>query len=179
MPSGDIGMSFNVEVDFEQWATHLHDYYDAGSRTETEFKLTRSLVLASRRWTTHIDKVVGDHTGLSRAQWNTLSALTFLAEPVAVVHLSRLMGIKWPTLVRVLKTLENQALISRGDSEADRRSTLVAITESGRRRMAEVQKVLDPERSATLEKFTDDEIVTAARVLDELFRAMVSRIPEE
>lgn len=172
-------MKFKGEVEFDSWAKRFHEHYEAGSRLEKEFKLTRKLVLSARRWTSYIDALVTSKTGNSRARWHTLSALTFCDGPVGVVELSRSMGVKWPTAIRVLKDLEAEGLIRREVDQDDRRSSLVTITAEGRRVMARVRDVLDPARSEILRKFTDDELVVAERVIDELFVELVRKIEGE
>jgi MarR family transcriptional regulator, transcriptional regulator for hemolysin len=166
-------MTFKGETEFEEWAVRFPEFYEPGTRLEKEFRLTRKLVLAARRWTTHVDERVKQKTGHSRARWQTLSALTFSEGPVATVELASRLAVQWPTLVRILNDLEKSDLIRREKDPNDHRSRLVSITAEGRRVMARVQDVLDPMRTRALAEFSDDELVVAEGVLDRLFKVLV------
>ena len=113
-------MSSPGEDAFELWARSFHQQFDKGSRLEKEFKLTRTLVVTARRWTSYADGLVRTATGYPRARWQTLSALTFSDGPVGTLDLARRMGLRWPTLIRALNELEADSLVSR---DRDRKST--------------------------------------------------------
>lgn len=165
-------MEHNGDKEFESWAKCFNDHYEKGSRLEKEFHLTRKLVITARRWTSCIDGVIKQRTGFSRAQWHTLSALTFCDRPVPVVDLSRYMGVKWPTAIRVLKELELEGLIQSEADTNDARSRLIVITDKGRSVMDEVREVLDPSRHNILAGLSDDELTMAERVMDDLLREL-------
>lgn len=159
---------FEPDADFASWAKCFHEHYEKGSRLEKEFHLTRKLVITARRWTSYIDGLIRHRTGFSRAQWHTLSALTFCDRPVPVVDLSRHMGVKWPTAIRVLKELESRGLIRSEADPADARARLIGITGEGRRVMDEVRAVLDPTRHEILAPLADAKLIEAERIMDEL-----------
>jgi len=170
------GMTFKGETQFEDWAKRFHEQYDEGSRLEKEFKLTRKLVLTARRWTSFADDLVRKRTQHSRARWQTLSALAFSEGSVGTLELAGRLAVRWPTLIRVLNELEREGLIRREPDRTDRRTRLITITPEGRRLMSRVRDILDPARSRVLAKFSDEDLVTAERVLDEIFTHLVAEL---
>jgi MarR family transcriptional regulator for hemolysin len=172
-------MTVQVEADFREWAARFAEFYVPGSRSEKEFRLTIKLVMAARRWTTQADEYVQRKTGHSRARWQTLSALAFSDGPVATLELARRLAIRWPTLIRILKELDEAGLISRRTDPGDKRSRLVAITPEGRRVMLRVQDVLDPLRSRALASFSDEDLVRTEAVLTRLFTVLTHDLQPE
>lgn len=170
-------MNFEEEADFDSWANRFPEFYEPGTRLEKEFRLTRKLVLAARRYTSHVDECVKQATGHSRGRWETLSALTFSEGPVATVQLASRISVRWPTLIRTLHDLERAGLVRRERDPNDRRSRLISITAEGRRVMGRVQDALDPMRSRILAGFTPDELVAMESMLDRLFTVLVAELP--
>ncbi|PQA89497.1 MarR family winged helix-turn-helix transcriptional regulator [Hyphococcus luteus] len=156
------------QKDFDAWATEYRQYYKKSSRADFEFRFSRMLILASRRWTAYIDEAVQQETGHTRARWQTLFAIAFADEPVATLDLSERMGVQWPTLIRSLNDLETEGLIKRKMNPDDKRSRLVTITPKGRKALMQVKKVLDPLRQNALQQFTKEELATAENLLERL-----------
>lgn len=172
-------MAFDDDTEFDRWAVRFFEFYEPGSRAEKEFRFTRKLVLAARRWTFHIDELVKQQTGHSRARWQTLSALSFSPGPVTTLDLAARMGVRWPSVVKVLNELEREGLVRREVNPDDKRSRLVSITPEGRRLNSRVRDVLDPIRRRFLSEFSDDELCQAERTLDRLFKVLGSALPPE
>ena len=172
-------MSSHEELEFERWASRFPEFYEPGTREEKEFQLTRKLILAARRWTTHADDHVRRKTGHSRARWQTLSALAFSEGPVATLELAARVSVRWPTLIRMLNHLEQEDLIRREQDPNDKRSRLVSITPQGRRVIGRVQDVLDPVRTRALADFSNQELVATERMLDRLFEVLVRESAHE
>jgi len=150
------------------WANRYGDFYDMGSRTDLEFRLTRSLIFAARRWTTMSEETVKSATGQSRARWQTLFAIAFIDPPITILQLAERLGVQWPTLVRTLNALEKDGFIQRIDNPEDGRSRLIAITPAGRDMVAQVRPVLDPARTAALAGLTDAQLREVAELVDRI-----------
>ncbi|WP_191229269.1 MarR family winged helix-turn-helix transcriptional regulator [Aurantiacibacter xanthus] len=161
-------MTFDGDLEIDKWATRFYEHYARDSRLEKEFLFTRGLVIAARRWTSYVDVLIKQRTGISRAQWQTLSALTFRDKPVTVGDLSRNMHVRWPTAIRVLKELEALELISSEPDPNDARARLITITKEGERIMEEVREVLDPTREKILGTLSDEQLVAGTRMLEAL-----------
>jgi MarR family transcriptional regulator for hemolysin len=162
-----------LESEFDDWAKRFEAFYARGSRNEVEFRFTRKMVLAARRWTSFIDEVIRNASGHPRARWQTLFAVAFSEGPVATLDLSERLGVQWPTLIRTLNELEKEGLIERRINPEDRRSRLITISEEGLEVIRKVQTVLDPTRRKILESFTTEELIITGRVLDRLFTILV------
>jgi len=160
------------EGEFDGWATRFGEFYPAGSRNELEFRFSRLLILAARRWSTYIDEVIRQRTGQPRSRWQTLAALAFSDGPIATIELAERMAVQWPSLIRTLNDLENDGLIERRVNPADKRSRLVTITAEGLRVFREVKAVLDPARATLLGGFADAELGQAERLLNRFFAMM-------
>jgi MarR family transcriptional regulator for hemolysin len=155
--------------EFDGWATRFGEFYPEGSRAEVEFRFSRLLILAARRWSSYIDEAIRQKTGQPRARWQTLAALAFSDEPIATIELAERMAVQWPSLIRTLDGLEAEGLVDRRINPADKRSRRVTITGKGLAVFREVKAVLDPSRAALLEGFSDDELHVAERLLDRFF----------
>ena len=162
----------NGEGEFDRWAARFGEFYPGGSRSELEFRFSRLLILAARRWSTHIDEVIRQRTGQPRSRWQTLAALAFSEGPTATIELAERMAVQWPSLIRTLNDLEAEGLIERRLNPADKRSRLVSITGKGLAVFAEVKTVLDPTRAELLAGFPDEELAAAERLLERFFSVM-------
>lgn len=158
--------------EFDGWAMRFGEFYPGGSRSELEFRFSRLLILAARRWSTYIDEVIRQRTGQPRSRWQTLAALAFSEGPIATIELAERMAVQWPGLIRTLNDLEAEGLIERRINPADKRSRLVTITPPGLAKFREVKAVLDPTRAALLQGFADEELTAAERLLDRFFAVM-------
>jgi len=160
------------EGEFDSWAARFGEFYAGGSRSELEFRFSRLLILAARRWSTHIDEVIRQRTGQPRSRWQTLAALAFSDGPVATIALAQRMAVQWPSLVRTLNDLEAEGLVERRIDPADKRSRLVTITAEGLTVFREVKAMLDPARAELLAGFADHELAAAEHLLDRFFAVM-------
>jgi MarR family transcriptional regulator for hemolysin len=158
--------------EFGGWATRFGEFYPDGSRAELEFRFSRLLILAARRWSTFIDEAIRQKTGQPRARWQTLAALAFSDGPIATIELAERMGVQWPSLIRTLNELEAEGLIERRINPDDKRSRLVTITDNGLAVFREVKAVLDPTRAALLESFSEEEMRVTERLLERFFGAI-------
>ncbi|MGZ3173500.1 MAG: MarR family winged helix-turn-helix transcriptional regulator [Croceibacterium sp.] len=160
------------EGEFNSWATRFGEFYPDGSRAELEFRFSRLLILAARRWSTFIDEAIREKTGQPRARWQTLAALAFSEGPIATIELAERMAVQWPSLIRTLNELEAEGLVERRINPADKRSRLVTITDKGVAVFREVKAVLDPTRAALLESFSTEELQVSERLLERFFGAI-------
>jgi MarR family transcriptional regulator for hemolysin len=157
------------EGEFDSWATRFGAFYPDGSRAELEFRFSRLLILAARRWSTFIDEAIRQKTGQPRARWQTLAALAFSDGPIATIELAERMAVQWPSLIRTLDGLEAEGLVERRVNPADKRSRLVTITAEGLAVFRQVKAVLDPTRAMLLEGFAEEDLRAAERLLDRFF----------
>ncbi len=155
--------------DFDIWANRFHDYYPPGSRLEMEYRLSRLLVLAGRSWITHIDNMLRNATGQSRARWQALFTIAFGPQPATMTDLGARLFVQWPTLVRVIEGLEQDGLVSRVENPRDGRSRLISLTEAGMAMVTRIQPILDKERQDVLEGLNEAELTECAELLQRIF----------
>lgn len=151
---------------FDEMAPRTRDFYTPGSRADAEFRLSRKLILTSRRWTTLIDGTLKAATGQNRARWQALFAIGFAEPPVTTLSLSARLSVQWPTLVRSLTGLEKDGLVRRLPHPSDGRSRLLELTEAGREMLGRIQPVIDATRRQVMAELSDDEVVLMTRLLD-------------
>ena len=78
-------------------------------------------------------------------------------EPISQNHLSELLGIRPQSLSETLKKLEQDGYIRRTKNEADKRETLVTLTDAGRQRQEEVKAARAEQLEAFLAPLTEEE----------------------
>ena len=116
--------------------------YPPGTEASTYFQLTRSIVLAGRRWRKLADKRI-KRLGQSMARWETLFLVAFSGDDRTQRELARLISIEGPTLVRMLDVLAQEGLVARKQSESDRRMTTNTITPEGERLVGAIKATTD------------------------------------
>jgi len=162
----------NATDGFGRWGNGYPAYYEVGTRLEGEFRLSHNLVLAARRWTSLIDNLLRTRTGQSRARWETLFAIAFCNRPITTVALAEHMGTSWPTLIRVLNSLEEDGLLTRVDNPNDGRSRLIELTEEGKAMTHRIQPILDEARRTMLEGLSDEEVAIGIDLLARMRKAV-------
>lgn len=86
-------------------------------------------------------------------------------------ELCKRVRVQWPTMVRVVESMERDDLIRREDHPEDKRSKNIYLTSEGRKIMSAIQPVLDKERTHILSLLSDEELVLAQSILWKIFRA--------
>ncbi|TKD52804.1 MarR family winged helix-turn-helix transcriptional regulator [Sphingomonas baiyangensis] len=152
----------------------MADYFEPGSRAETEFLFTRALSLAARRWGQHVETSLQAMTGQSRPRWQTLFVLSMAEPPVTTSTLATRLAIRWPSLIRTLNGLEADGLVRRTTNPDDRRSRWIAITPAGLAVLHSVMPVLTEVRADALDTLDDADMQAATRVLRVLIDGLAS-----
>lgn len=159
--------------DFDEWTDSYGAFYPQGARLDQEFRTSRLLVLASRSWTYRIDNLLRRETGQTRARWQVLFTLGFTDKPSTMTEICHRVRVQWPTMVRVVESMERDGLIEREDNPTDRRSKLLRLTDQGRKVIGRIQPTLDRERAALLAGFTDEELAVCERMLRRIFETAI------
>ena len=161
--------------DFDDWSSNFGDFYPEGSRLNLEFRTSRMLVMASRRWIYSIDDKLRNASGQSRARWQVLFSMAFAEQPVTMTEVCRRVWVQWPTMVRVIEGMERDGLLEREGNPADRRSKLMRLTPRGMELVGQIQPILDEERAKLLAGLSQDELKTCERLLQTIFEAAIAR----
>jgi DNA-binding MarR family transcriptional regulator len=114
---------------------------------------------------------------LSYAQYSLLFGLA--AEPeLSSSRLAALADLSPATVTQMLDHLEQAGFVTRIRSDQDKRVVLVALTDRGGRLIAAHRARMQPRWDAALADFSDEQLMTAAAVLDRL-AALFSSYAEE
>jgi MarR family transcriptional regulator for hemolysin len=156
-----------ADTETPDWADQYGRYFLERSRADFQFRVTRGLVLVARRWRTRVDEELKG-IGQTRSRLETLAALAFSGAPVSVAYLAHRAGVKWPTLVRMLNSLEADGLIRRFDNPDDGRSRLVELTPAGSDMLDRMQALINPLRDQLMQGSTDAEVIAMSSFVQRL-----------
>jgi DNA-binding MarR family transcriptional regulator len=137
------------------------DTVDRREQLAHSFRATMAAVRRLRgRESQHLGK-------LSHAQYSLLFGLA--AEPeLSASQLAAIADLSPATVTQMLDHLEADGLVTRVRSQRDKRVVLVSLTTSGRQLVEERRARFEPRWRAVLAEFSDQELLTAAAVLDRL-----------
>lgn len=165
----------DITDDFDEWSSFYHLFYPEGSRSDAEFRTSRLLVLAGRAWVHRIDSMLVRETGQSRARWQVLFSLAFAPQPATLTDIGRRAHLQWPSLVKLVDSMEREGLLERSSNPADGRSKLVSLTPEGEALVRKIQPAKDRERAAIFKDLTDEELRQTANVLKKVFESIQHR----
>jgi len=115
------------------------------------------LGLLARRWRQVLDNEF-HAAGLTDATWRPLLHLHLLGDGVRQKDLAASVGIKGPSLVRLIDTLVVKGLIQRSEDGSDRRAKLLCLTQEGQLLVARIKEIVAPLQNKLLSPFSDEEI---------------------
>jgi MarR family transcriptional regulator for hemolysin len=148
---------------------HLRRFYldekVPDERDVTHFRATRALVVAARRWRKLANERIKD-IGQNMARWETLYLLAVTEEEMPQSELAWVVGVKGPSMVAMLNSLEQDGLIERYQSNVDRRVTHNRITEKGWAKAREIMAITNQLRGALLEDIDPAKLAIAIDVLE-------------
>jgi DNA-binding MarR family transcriptional regulator len=133
--------------------------------TDTASQLRNAIVRTSRA----LRQEAAGESGLSPTQTAVLASIN-RSGPVTPSELADLERVKRPTMTRTLGCLEREGLIERTPDPADGRSSLVAVNDAGRERLARLRRRKSAYLARRLRKLEPDEVVILARAAELLER---------
>jgi DNA-binding MarR family transcriptional regulator len=135
------------------------------SITDTASQLRNAIVRTSRA----LRQDAADETGLGAATTAALATIN-RSGPLTPSELAEIEHVKRPSITRTLASLEREGLVERTPDPADGRSSLVAITDAGRERLARLRRRKSAYLARRLRKLDPDEVETLARAAELLER---------
>jgi DNA-binding MarR family transcriptional regulator len=120
---------------------------------------------------------------LSYAQYGLLFGLAE-GDELSVRELAERADLTSATVTQMLEALESAGLVARQRSGEDRRIVLNSLTDRGRELLSERKASFESRWRASLEGFSDEQLLTAAAVLERLaehfdrFDGTISAVPE-
>lgn len=137
-------------------------------RPSTERKPFGELILSvGRLWRRAADNAL-EASGLSHATATPLVALSRLGDHVRQGVIAEKVGLEGPSLVRVVDLLLEEGLVTRAEDPTDRRAKILSLTQPGRKRVAEIEGILEDLRINLLAEFGGDELDAAESLLKKL-----------
>ncbi len=136
------------------------------SDEELQFLTGRWLAFVMRKWRKQLDDQLRA-AGQSFARWETLFYLSVLKPYGTLTSLAERIGVVGPTLVGMLDSLERDGLIKRTRDEADRRSRIIVLTETGEKAVIEMRDLTNQIRANFLTGISNAEmklLLTALKV---------------
>ncbi len=136
--------------------------------------LGSTLMRVARCWRREIDRTLQSH-GLSQTMAMPLIVLNRAQGPVRQGHIADEIGVEGPSLVRVIDTLERDGLISRVCDPSDRRAKMVALTDSGRAKAAEIEIILAKIRGELTADTEPEHLAITLNVMQQLLGKLAER----
>jgi DNA-binding MarR family transcriptional regulator len=117
------------------------------------------------------------HDELSDAQYTLLFSLLD-GRPLSATELAEAADLSPASVTEMLDGLAAAGLVERGRSERDRRVVLTTLTARGVALVRERHARIEPRWLQALSEFSDEELLTAARVLDRVREMFDERADE-
>jgi DNA-binding MarR family transcriptional regulator len=136
---------------------------------DTASQLRNAIVRTSRA----LRQEAAGESGLSPTQTAVLASINRCG-PLTPSELAEIERVKRPTMTRTLGCLEREGLIERAPDPADGRSSLVAVNDAGRERLARLRRRKSAYLARRLRKLDPDEVETLARAA-----ALLDRMRED
>lgn len=134
--------------------------------SDTASQLRNAIVRTSRA----LRQDAAGESGLSPTQTAVLASIN-RSGPLTPSELAEIERVKRPTMTRTLACLEREGLIERAPDPADGRSSLVAVNDAGRERLARLRRRKSAYLARRLRKLDPEEVETlagAAALLDRM-----------
>lgn len=121
----------------------------------------------SRLWRSELDRRLKP-LGLSEARWRVLRHLSRSGGELTQTRLADRLGIRGPTLVGQLDSLESAGWVSRASAPNDRRSKTVQLTAEAEPMVRQIDTVIVEVRQELFEGINEDALAACSALLDEL-----------
>lgn len=141
-----------------------------------EIKIDRSnllfeLSLITRRWRQVLDNEL-KASGLTDATWRPLLHLHLLGEGTRQKDLAQSLGIRGPSLVRLLDALLEKGLVGRREDDSDRRAKLLFLTPEGQFFVTRIQETILSLENELFGQFSEDDITQMKTMVKHLGSAI-------
>ncbi|QDH73932.1 MarR family transcriptional regulator [Brevundimonas sp. M20] len=138
-------------------------------RAAHELNAAYKLVIAARRWRARLTDIL-KRDGASDSDFSVLYHLAAAPTGLKQGELAERMGVRGPTLTRLLDGLEARGWVRRGEIIGDRRFKLIKLTTLGCDTVRDLDPLARSLRDHIFDGCTDEQIIA--------FQAMLDRILE-
>ncbi|KKD00884.1 MULTISPECIES: transcriptional regulator SlyA [Photobacterium] len=132
-----------------------------------DLPLAEQLSRVSRLWKMVADRELAP-LGLTHPRWTALWKLQRLGDHVSQKTLAEALEIELASLMRTLKQLEAQSLITRRCCDSDKRARIVSLTEEGRQLLTQMEARIMQVRKQLLSHINDQELQKLGLILEQI-----------
>lgn len=125
------------------------------------------LLQLTKQWR-HIVQHSLARAGLNDATWRPLLHLLLLGDGVRQKDLAESIGIKGPSLVRLLDTLIERGLLTRAEDAVDRRAKQLFLTVAGRQLAEQIHSAVETIDQRIMEPFSAADMATISNYIRRL-----------
>jgi len=123
----------------------------------------RAVISVGRVWRRIVDQALVN-SGLSQAMALPLLVLS-RGDHVRLGVIAEELGLEGPSLVRIIDLLVAERLVTRQEDATDRRAKILSLTEKGRQRALEIERVVDGLRRQFLAEVSEPQLLATVQML--------------
>lgn len=138
----------------------------------------KHLIAVARLWRRAADRALDD-CGLSHATAMPLVTLSRLGDNRRQGVVADHLGLEGPSLVRTVDILVADGLITRMEDPGDRRAKILSLTDAGRARVVEIERIFERLRNDLLAGEDEGELERAVALLERLENRLLAAEPDE
>lgn len=132
-----------------------------------DLPLAEQLSRVSRLWKMVADRELAP-LGLTHPRWTALWKLQRLGDNVSQKTLAEALEIELASLMRTLKQLEEQSLVTRRCCDSDKRARIVSLTEEGRQLLILMEARIMQVRKQLLSNISSQELQKLGLILEQI-----------
>ncbi|HHF3028476.1 TPA: MarR family transcriptional regulator [Vibrio diabolicus] len=142
-----------------------------------DLSLAEKLSRVARLWKMVADREL-EPLNLTYPRWTALWKLYRMGDNVSQKHLAEALEIELASLMRTLKLLEEQSLITRHCSKHDKRARIVSLTQEGKTLLKQMETRILQVRSKLLTEINDQELQKLSLILDQIAHNALDSLSE-
>ncbi|CAE6934873.1 helix_turn_helix multiple antibiotic resistance protein [Vibrio sp. B1FLJ16] len=132
-----------------------------------ELSVAEKLSRVARLWKMVADREL-EPLNLTYPRWTALWKLHRMGDHVSQKQLAEALEIELASLMRTLKLLEEQSLVTRHCCESDKRARIVSLTQEGQALITQLESRILEVRKKLLSEINDEDLKTMGLVLEQM-----------
>ncbi len=130
----------------------------------------------ARRLADSVDRRLAPHK-MTRVQWNALYYIDLNeGETITQRQLADCMGLREPTMVRLIDRMEKNGLLKREPSKMDRRQNNLVLTKKGKETNSKLMVIMERFKEDTIKGIPESDLRTFKRVLNQMIENAIGDI---
>ncbi|GAA5645968.1 MarR family transcriptional regulator [Vibrio proteolyticus] len=142
-----------------------------------DLPLAEQLARVSRLWKMVADRELAP-LNLTYPRWTVLWKLYRMGDHISQKHLAEGLEIELASLMRTLKLLEEQSLITRHCCDHDKRARIVSLTDEGKVLITQLEARIIQVRRTLLAELNDDELKKFSLILEQIAHNALDSLSE-